>query len=103
MSMEMSEVMRAVVRLQVLNSEKTGLALEIAEKFALNRRSEMTLESLTHMRDDHAMPVNVESSRSDLIQYEQELRQLRAQYDGVCAQIDQIFADMKAKNYDPFA
>jgi len=81
--------MRAVVTLQVLNSRKADLGVEFAESLVVFHRHSIsgiaTTSSTARNTWDGRHPTDI-----------------RADIDSINVQIEQIYAEMKRKNYDPF-
>ncbi len=83
--------------LQKLNSRKTELALKVAEKVALNLKSEMGAELSRHGRDGHGYYWDHEGYLSFRRQYDSELQALRVEYRQICEQIVELTERIEAE------
>ncbi len=94
--MELTEVVSKLFELHQLNSHKSTLVLEIAERYALDRNWDIGGDLGRHNRDEHRRYWNSEYWLKCKHEHDEEMRELRDRYQETCLAIEKLEAELKA-------
>lgn len=87
--------------LQRLTSRKAELALQVAERFALNLSSDRGRDLSLHNRERHGGHFDTENDLKYQREYSDELTELRKEYTKVCEQIKKLQTEVQEGLYEP--
>lgn len=93
--MELGEALGKLLELTELIDRKAELALQVAQRFALNLSSERGRDLSLHNREHHKGHFDIEYDLKCQREYREELEELRKEYTEICEQIKKLQTEIR--------